>query len=134
MKTLATITVISSLLLFSISNTFAQNFQYAKKKYALVKGNNHRIKHQVSTVHLSKDSLHTFTDSELIKLANYIKTLEKGNQIIRKTDTENSIAKNDVRSNVEKNYFTDSEIIKLVYYIQYLETSDFTGSITGIKE
>ena len=129
--------MISIMILFSIATATAQSFQFKKKKYSIAKRNGHAAAHSTPVVSFSQDSLNSYTDLELIKLANYIKNLEKGTSSLDEANSDSSVTANGVKAqnkNVQGDCYSDSEIIKLAYYIQYLETKDISGVLAGIKE
>lgn len=125
MKTLTfSLTVISSLLLLSASNTWAQNSSAETSKETI----------DASLFFSLQESVNGFTDQEVIKLVSYIKELEKRNPSIQKSNSDTDVTEIVSKNSAQGNYFTDSEIIKLVKYIQHLETSDLAGVIAAAKE
>lgn len=75
-----------------------------------------------------------YSDSEIMKLSNYIKDLEKRNGVALKSNSnhitsvvDNNIQQNDEFSpktyeNSSKNYYDNYEVIKLANYIKHLES------------
>lgn len=132
MKTITLLKVITSIMmLFSITVTTAQNFQYTKKKYSYKKVNNGKLKDNTPT----NTAVYHFTDAELIKLAGYIKKLEKQNTLTGELISiqELTPAENTVSTKNTTNDYTNEEIIKLADYIRFLETTDLTHVVAAIK-
>lgn len=128
---------LSIMILFSVANATAQNFQLTKKKYVIVKGNNHTAKHIAPAATSLKDSLHHYTDRELIKLANHIKELEKVNSLPNAPNSKKAVevaGNSSSNKNRSRNQFTDGELIKLVNYIKSLEDAQWNSTTSMVKE
>lgn len=119
-------------MLFSIATATAQNFQHTKKKYSLAKGNNRTLQEN----NPAHTAIHHYTDAELIKLANYIKKLEKQNTFTGELLSAQELATTgntmSTKSTSTNNY-TNEELIKIADYIRFLETTDLTHSVAVIK-
>ena len=126
----------SIMILFSIVNATAQNFQLTKKKYSLARGNCPKAPDQSSSSFRSQSVLHSYTDADLIKLSNYIKKLEMQNVL-----ADNSIApgqtgttgRTPAANHASYNQFTDEEIIKMANYIKILENAGWINTVAAIK-
>lgn len=121
-----------SLFSFQI-NTFTKNslikFKMKKTFFLII------IIFQFSLFCFSQDSLHRYTDSEVIKLVNYMKVLEKKAAFYIATHPNDAFVLSGANSVEDKtmlanllqdslNSFTDNQVIKLAKYVKYLEKID----------
>ena len=95
---------------------------------------------QLSLVCFSQDSLHHYTDPEVIKLANYIKNLEKKAAFYIATHPNDVFVVNNAKSAEEKavlsdlirdslHSYNDRQVIKIANYIKYLEKLDALNTL-----
>jgi len=94
---------------------------------------------QFSWICFSQDTLHRYTDPEVIKLADYIKDLEKRTAEYSASHPNDVFVVNVAKSVEEKQILTtiindslhrynDSQVIKIAKYIQHLEKLDSLNS------
>lgn len=95
---------------------------------------------QYSLTCFSQDSIHHFTDPEVIKLANYIKNLEKKAAFYIATHPDDVFVVNNAKTAEEKavlydlikdslNSYNDKQVIRIANYIKYLERLDALNTL-----
>lgn len=95
---------------------------------------------QFSLTCFSQDSLHRYTDPEVIKLANYIKNLEKKAAFYIATHPNDVFVVNNSKSAEEKavlsdlirdslHTYNDKQVIRIANYIKYLERLDALNTL-----